>query len=48
MFYITIGAVVGFLVSVIAGRMGVEDIASNPWVTTGCGAFLGAITAYGS
>lgn len=48
MFYITIGAMIGFLVSVLAGRMGVEDVASNPWVTTGCGAFLGGITAFGS
>ena len=48
MFYITIGAVVGFIVSILAGRMGVEDVASNSWVTTGCGAFLGAVNAFGS
>ncbi|MBS2040081.1 hypothetical protein JST97_34155 [bacterium] len=47
MFFIMIGAVSGYIVSVVAGRMGIEDILSNPLVTTIFGAFLGGSATYG-
>ena len=47
MFFVMIGAVIGYFVSVAAGRMGVEDVMSNPLATTVFGALLGATATFG-